>query len=133
MLTKVNDVMFQYLWRHSCWFKPQKFSIVLLTCTCTPHFEKGSSTAGSSPPRQWRSVYGSQLNPTKVMFSSMCHMQHDASVRLFMTPCSQKVFIFFVLEGMTASPPVTTRLFVSFWKECTSISDGKVCKRSTRS
>ena len=27
MLTKVNDVIFQYLWRYSCQFKPQKFSI----------------------------------------------------------------------------------------------------------
>jgi len=27
MLTKVNDVLFQCLWGHSCQFKPQKFSI----------------------------------------------------------------------------------------------------------
>ena len=48
MLTKVNDVMFQCLWRHSCQFKLQKFSIVFLMCTCAPHFVKSSSTTNSN-------------------------------------------------------------------------------------
>jgi len=30
MLTKVNDVIVQCLWRHSCQFKSQKFSSFLL-------------------------------------------------------------------------------------------------------
>jgi len=44
MLTKVNDVIFQCFLRHSYQFKPHKFSIVFMTCTCVPHFEKGSAT-----------------------------------------------------------------------------------------
>jgi len=45
MLKTVNGVIFQGLWRHSCQFKQQKFSLVGLTCTCaTPHFEKASAT-----------------------------------------------------------------------------------------
>jgi len=28
MLKKVNSVIFQCLWRHSCQFKPQRFSIL---------------------------------------------------------------------------------------------------------
>jgi len=31
-----NDVIFQCLWRHSCQFKPQKFSIVFFLGTCAP-------------------------------------------------------------------------------------------------
>jgi len=34
------------LWHHSCQFKLKKISVVFLTCTCAPHFEKGSFTSG---------------------------------------------------------------------------------------
>jgi len=37
MLTKVNKVIFQCLWLHSC-------CIAFLTCTCAPHFATGSTT-----------------------------------------------------------------------------------------
>jgi len=46
MLTKVNDVIFQCFWRHSCQFKPQKFSIDFWRSLVPPHFEKGSATHG---------------------------------------------------------------------------------------
>jgi len=43
MLTKVNDVIFQCLWRHSCQFKPQIF-FYFLDIYFAPHFEKRSPT-----------------------------------------------------------------------------------------
>jgi len=48
MLTNINDVIFQCLWRHSCQFQLQAISIVFLTCTCALHFEKDASTSAHS-------------------------------------------------------------------------------------
>jgi len=43
MLKKDYNVVFQWLWRRSCQFKPHKFFIDFDDHLC-PHFEKGSAT-----------------------------------------------------------------------------------------
>jgi len=43
MLTKVNDVIVQCLWRHSWQFKSPNV-LHFLTCTCSRHFENSSGT-----------------------------------------------------------------------------------------
>jgi len=67
-------------------------------------------------------VYGSNLNPTMVTFSSMCHMQHDASVRPFMAAWSQTAFRFL---PWTADGRFTTggyQLLCLVLEDCASIA-----------
>jgi len=40
MLTEANDVIFQCLWRHSCQFKSQKFSMFFDLHLCPPTLKK---------------------------------------------------------------------------------------------
>ena len=48
MLTKVNVVIFQCLWRHGFRFQPQKISIVCLIWTCASYFGKCCAIYGTT-------------------------------------------------------------------------------------